>query len=149
MLILLGGGNYEAITVTHKIASAPPRSLSMIQGPYGFFPVLFWIIFHPLTDALVMLALIFNWKLSLFRRRILLVSFAITILIRLATFLYFAPETGVITGVNSTDTIDLEMVERAQRWEALNLIRLAAYYTIGVLLLFAVNRNITRLEAST
>jgi len=141
-LILLGGGNYEAINVTHKVASAPPQSLSMLQGPYGFFPIKFWIIFHPLTELLFVVALIFNWRVSIFRRRMLLFCFAGTILIRVVTMLYFAPETGVIASASFSDTVDLALTKRAQRWEQLNYLRLAGYYAIGIALLFAVNRNV-------
>jgi len=142
--ILLGGGNYEAINVTPKLVSAPPKSLAMLQGSYGFFPVYFWIIFHPLTELLFVLALIFNWKVSPYRRKLLIIAFAGTILIRGVTMLYFAPETGVITAAPFSDTVDQSLVDRAQLWQSMNYIRLAAYYSIGVLLLFAVNRNCTQ-----
>jgi len=141
-LILLGGGNYEAINVTPKLVSAPPRSLAMMQGPYGFFPVFFWIVFHPLTELLFILALILNWKVSPYRRRILIFAFAGTIVIRIVTVLYFAPETGVIAEAPFADVVDPALFERAQLWQSMNYVRLLAYYLIGVSLLFAVNRNI-------
>ena len=138
--ILLGGGNYEAINVTHKVASAPPHSLSMMQGPYGFFPVVFWIIFHPLTELLFVLSLIFNWRIP-HRRTLLLVAFAGTIVLRVVTMLYFAPETEVITGVPYAETVDTGIMARAQRWENWNYLRLAGYYAVAIILLFAVNRS--------
>jgi hypothetical protein len=141
-LILLGGGNYETINVTHRVASAPPKSLAMFQGPYGFFPIFFWIIFHPLTELLFVLALIFNWKVSRYRRKLLLIAFGGTIIIRVVTMLYFAPETGVIASAPFSDTVDPELLLRTQVWERLNYVRLAAYYGIGVLLVFAVNRSV-------
>ena len=139
--ILLGGGNYEAINITPKIAKAVPQSLSMLQGPYGFLPIKFWVIFHPLAELLLILALIFNWRVSIYRRKILIPVMAVVILVHLATLTYFAPETGVIASAPYSDTIDATLTARAQRWESLNHLRLAAYYAISIALLFAVNRN--------
>jgi hypothetical protein len=147
-LILLGGGNYEAINVTHRVASAPPKSLAMLQGPYGFFPIFFWIIFHPLTELLFVLALIFNWRVSRYRRKLLIIAFSGTILIRIITMLYFAPETGVIASAPFSDTVDQALLERTQLWETLNYFRLAAYYIIAVILIFAVNRNTDRVDST-
>lgn len=72
-LIMLGGGNYEQINVTHVVASAPPKSFAMMQGSYGFNPVKFWVIFRPLTILLFIVALVFNWKISEQRRKLLLI----------------------------------------------------------------------------
>lgn len=139
--ILLGGGNYEAINITPKIVKAVPQSLSMLQGPYGFSPIKFWVVFHPLAELLLILALIFNWRVSTYRRKILVPVMVVVILIHLATLTYFAPETGVIASATYSDSIDPTLTARAQRWESLNYLRLAGYYLIAIALLFAVNRN--------
>src|SRR6187551_3681175 len=88
-IIMLGGGNYEQLNVTHTITSDLPKSLSMMQGPYGFNPVKFWVIFRPITILLFILSLIFNWSISRARRNLLMVSFLIDIATTVATFLYF------------------------------------------------------------
>jgi hypothetical protein len=139
-LILLGGGNYEAINVTSVVAKAPPKSLSMLQGPYGFRPMWFWIIFHTLTEILFVIALIFNWRISLFRRRMILGCFAGLIIVRIMTRMYFAPETGVIASAPFSDSIDPVLQQRTQLWQSLNFLRLFAYYVIGVLLLITVSK---------
>jgi hypothetical protein len=136
----LGGGNYEAINVTHKVTAAPPHSLAMLQGPYGFFPVVFWIIFHPLTELLFVLTLIFNWRIPQ-RRSFLLVAFVGTVLLRVATMLYFAPETEVITSVPYSETVDEALLVRARQWESWNYLRLAGYYAVAIILLFVINRG--------
>jgi hypothetical protein len=141
-IILLGGGNYEAINVVGKLASAPPRSLAMLQGPYRFFPVPFWATFHTLTEILFVIALILNWKVSKERRKILLYCFAGAMLIRAVTMLYFAPETGVIAGATYSDTVDPQLLERAQLWKNLNIIRLVSHYAIAIMLIIAVNKNL-------
>src|SRR5688572_19864188 len=134
-LILLGGGNYETLNVSRVIASDPPRSLAMLQGPYKFFPVPFWVLFHPISELFFILALIFNWKLSSHRRKLLLFAFGGAVIIRVLTLLYFAPEAGVIANAPYSDTVDEVLKSRAQLWVNLNYVRLAADYGIAILLL--------------
>lgn len=120
-LIMLGGGNYEQLNVTSVVASAPPKSLAMIQGPYGFSPIAFWATFRPLTILFFILALIFNWNISPDRRKLLVIAFLIDIAVTIATFSYFAPETGVIaTAPFDENLIDLSLQARAQQWQTNN-----------------------------
>lgn len=142
-IIMLGGGNYEQLNVTHKIISDLPKSLSMMQGSYGFNPVKFWVIFRPITILLFIVSLIFNWSISRERKNLLIISFLIDIATTVATFLYFAPETGVIASIPIGDSpADPTLVARAQLWESLNFIRLGAFYVVSILLLLTVNRNV-------
>ena len=142
-LIMVGGGNYEQINVTHVVASAPPKSLAMLQGNYGFNPVKFWVTFRPLTILLFIAALIFNWRVSSRRRHLLIVSFLIDCGVTLATFLYFAPETGMFTAAKyDSSNVDPNLFDRMQQWENLNWLRLGAFYVAGILLLTALNTSI-------
>jgi hypothetical protein len=56
-IIMLGGGNYEQLNVTSVVTAAPPKSLYMMQGEYGFSPIKFWVIFRPLTILLFIVTL--------------------------------------------------------------------------------------------
>lgn len=142
-LIMLGGGNYEQLTITNLVASAPPKSLAMLQGPYGFNPVKFWVTFRPLTILLFIAALVFNWKVSATRKNLLIASFLIDCGVTVATFLYFAPETGVLVSAKYDGAvIDSDLFERMQRWKNLNWLRLAAFYTAGILLLLSLNTSL-------
>jgi len=141
-IIMLGGGNYEQLTVTNVVTSAPPKSLYMLQGPYGFKPVIFWIIFRPITILLFLLAIVANWNYSRVRRKLLLVAFCVDVITTIATFTYFAPETGVIAGVAyQADIIDTVQLERAQLWRNLNWLRIGGFYVGGILLLIAINQK--------
>ena len=142
-IMMLGGGTYEQINVASVITAAPPKSLAMLQGPYHFSPVKFWVIFRPITILLFILALGFHWRAGGLRKKILLFSFGIDILVTIATFAYFAPETGVIAGGPYSNTVDPLLVERAQLWKNLNLIRLGAFYGVAGMLLMAVNQNLS------
>jgi len=141
-IIMLGGGNYEQLTVTNVVTSAPPKSLYMLQGPYGFKPVIFWIIFRPITILLFLLAIAANWSYSRARRKLLLFAFCVDVITTIATFTYFAPETGVIAGAAyHADIVDNVQLERAQLWRNLNWIRIGGFYAGGILLLIAINQK--------
>lgn len=140
-ITMVGGGTYEQINVTSVVTAAPPKSLAMLQGPYGFSPVKFWVIFRPITILFFLLALSFHWREGGPRKKILLFAFGLDILITIVTFLYFAPETGVIVGGSYSDTVNPLLVARAQLWKNLNLIRLGAFYSVAVMLLMAVNQR--------
>lgn len=142
-LVMLGGGNYEQLNVTHTVASAPPKSLAMLQGPYGFNPVKFWAIFRPLTILLFIAALVFNWRVSTRRRKLLIVAFVIDWAVTLATFLYFAPETGIMVAAKyDSSAVDPILTGRLQLWESLNWLRLGGFYAASILLLMALNTSI-------
>jgi hypothetical protein len=144
-IIMLGGGNYEHLNVTPVITSAPPKSLSMLQGPFGFNPVKFWVTFRPLTILLFIAAIALNWKASRQRRNLLIISFLVDVAITITTFTYFAPEAGVIATAPFDNTrIDASLLKRAQLWKDLNLLRLLAFYTVGIILLFVVNKNVVK-----
>lgn len=140
-LIMLGGGNYEQLNVTRLVTSAPPKSLYIFQGEFGFRPMTFWIVFRPITMALFILTLITNWNREIGRRKLLLTAFGIDLLITIATYGYFAPETGVITNVAYDPSIvDEIQFQRAQLWKDLNWCRLGGFYVSGLLLLIALRR---------
>jgi hypothetical protein len=141
-VMMLGGGTYEQLTVTHVVTSAPPKSLYMLQGPFGFKPIIFWIIFRPITIILFLLAIASNWKHSLATRKLLLFAFSIDLIITAATFTYFAPETGVIVGAAyHADSVDPALFEQAQLWRNLNWVRVGGFYASSVLLLIAINQK--------
>jgi hypothetical protein len=135
---MLGGGCYEQLTVTNVVTSAPPKSLYMLQGPYGFKPMIFWIIFRPITILLFILTIAANWNYSKLGRRLLLFAFGVDIITTIATFTYFAPETGVIAGaLYHPDIVDSTLFERAQLWKNLNWLRIGGFCFGSVLLLLA------------
>lgn len=140
-LIMLGGGNYEQLTITNLVTSAPPKSLYILQGPYGFKPMIFWVIFRPVTILLFVIAIILNWNHSRQRKKFLVVAFGIDMLATIATFTYFAPETGVIASAKHDPTfVDQIQFQRAQLWKNLNWIRLGGFYLGSMLILFALRQ---------
>lgn len=139
-IILLGGGNYEQLNVTTLVCSAPPKSLYMLQGPYGFKPMTFWVIFRPITILLFVFSLIANWNYSVKRRKILLGALLVDVIITIATFTYFAPQTAVIAGAQyDSSLLDEVQFQQAQLWKNLNWLRLGGFYAGGLLLLIALS----------
>jgi hypothetical protein len=140
-IIMLGGGNYEQMNVTPVIASAPPKSLYMLQGEYGFSPVKFWATFRPITILLFIITLALNWKNS--RKSLLITAFLIDIATTVATFTYFAPETEVFVSAayHVNAPVDSVVFQKAQLWKNLNYLRLAAFYVAAVILLMTVSRH--------
>ena len=139
--IMLGGGNYEQLTVAKVIVSNPPKSFAMLIGEYPFTPIAFWAKFRALTIVLFVLAIVFNWRASPFNRKILLVSFGIDILITISTFLYFAPEVGAMISSATANEINPNLAKRVTHWHQLNYVRLGAFYLVAILLLVGLKRS--------
>jgi hypothetical protein len=60
----------------------------------------------------------------------------------MATFAYFAPQTGIILGSTyDANLVDSVLLSQTQLWKNLNWVRLAAFYTGGILLLMALARK--------
>src|ERR1041385_880475 len=147
-LIMLGGGNYEQLTITNLVTSAPPKSLYILQGPHGFRPMAFWATFRPITILLFIIALIMNWRHTGARRNLLLIAFGVDLLTTIATYPYFAPETGAIANaVYDPSIVDEIQLQRAQLWKNLNWIRLAGFYLGGLLLLLALKQSSVQAKA--
>lgn len=136
---MLGGGFYEQLNITHKVASAPPQSLAMLQGEYGFNPVRFWVMMRPATLLLFVISIVSHWKTPL--RKNLLAAFGFDVLVIVATFGYFAPETGVIMSSPFSETVDPELLRVMQRWEKLNWLRMGAMAVVSLLLVHALGKG--------
>lgn len=140
-IIMLGGGNYEQMNITKVIISAPPKSFAMLTGEYRFSPIAFWATFRPITILLFITALVLNWNVSPFKRKILIVSFSIDILVTIATFVYFAPEVGSMLASPMSGVVDPDLMERASLWHQLNYVRLGAFYLVAILLLIGLKTH--------
>jgi hypothetical protein len=137
---IIGGAVYEHLTVVPQWAAAPPASLSMFQGKYGLNTAPFWKMIHPVSLLLMVAALIANWKTA--RRKYILIPIAGYVLVLIITFVYFVPELLSIIQTPYQDAVDKGLVERAGRWEALSLVRLAFLIPMfGVLLLSLTKGN--------
>lgn len=125
---------------------APPRSLAMFEGPYGYDSAAFWDIFPPITAALFVLALALNWNGP--RRTLILIAFIGFLVIGATSYLYVYPQFRDIVYVGFSDTVDPELRARALRWTTMAWVRWAITVIFGFLLLIALRRPSTTSEVS-
>lgn len=141
-IIVIGGATYEHLAVVPVWASAVPASLSMFQGEYALAASAFWIPIHPVTLALLSIAMILNWRNE--RRKHILAVIGGYLLILAATFVYFVPELMTLTQTQYSTAVDRELTFRANRWEFLSLVRLGALMILAVVLLFGLTKSAER-----
>ena len=137
-ITVIGGAVYEHLTSVPVWSSAVPASLAMFQGEYAITPFRFWIPAHPITLALLLIALVLNWRTE--GRKFILLTLTGYALVLLATFLFFVPELLAITQSPFANTMDVALTNRAKLWESLSLIRLGAMLVLASTLLFGLTK---------
>jgi hypothetical protein len=135
--VLNGGGLYEEIIIAPVWSASLPTSLALIQEPNGISLTDFWIPFHIGANITLIIALILNWR-TLKRRNYLLVVLGIYLIIRAATFAYFAPEIIAFENTFAEGPSDPELAARVERWVLLSWIRTVGEIGINILLLLAI-----------
>src|SRR5919205_413140 len=84
---LLGGIAYAHLVYFPVYLSALPDSAVVVNGPYGLHEAIFWKTIHPLLILSLIIALALNWK-SRSRRKLILISFAIYIVVIVVSQVY-------------------------------------------------------------
>ena len=135
--VLNGGGIFEEIVVAPVWSASPPTSFALIQGPDGLSLTSFWIPFHIAANIFLVIALVLNWQ-NRIRRNYLLIVLAIYLVIRVATFAYFAPEIIAFENTPAQGPYSPELKARAELWTILSLFRTIGEIGINILLLIAI-----------
>ena len=144
---LLGGIAYSHLVYFPVYLSALPDSSVVVNGTYGLNEGIFWMMIHPLLILSLILALALNWK-SKSRRKPILISFAIYIVVLIVTQIYFLPELGAFRHSPESGLSPAEWLVRGQRWQRLSWIRGAIMY-VGILpLLLALTKPVSILKES-
>ncbi|MBC7874423.1 MAG: hypothetical protein H7Y01_10525 [Ferruginibacter sp.] len=138
-IIVIGGAVYEHLAVVPKWKQAPPASLTMFQGEYGLNPGVFWQMIHPVTLALLIAALLANWKTG--RRKYIIIPITGYALALIITFFYFVPELLSIIQAPFATVADKSLVARANMWEILSLVRLVYILALAFSLLFSLTKG--------
>ncbi|MEO7983916.1 MAG: hypothetical protein ABI688_07535 [Bacteroidota bacterium] len=146
-IIVIGGGMYEHIAIVPKWKQAPPESLAMFQGKYGINPGNFWEKIHPVALALLIAALVANWKTP--RKRYILITITGYAVALVVTFLYFVPELLSIIHTPYLAVADNGLIKRAGRWEMFSLIRLGYCFALAVVLLYSLTKGYETVPAIT
>ena len=138
---LLGGVAYSHLVYFPVYLSALPDSAVLVNGTYGLSEGLFWVIIHPLLILSLVLALIVNWK-SKSRRKLILISFAIYVVVLVVSQIYFIPELGAFKHSPESSLSRAEWLARGQRWQRLSWLRGAVMYATFVPLLLALTKPV-------
>lgn len=136
---LLGGIAYSHLVYFPVYLSALPDSSVVVNGTYGLNEAIFWVIIHPLLILSLILALVLNWK-SKPRRKLILMSFAIYIVVLVISQVYFIPESGAFKHSPELSLSSAEWIARGQRWQRLSWLRGAICYIAFVPLLIALTK---------
>lgn len=137
---LLGGIVYSHIVYFPVYLSALPNSAVVVTGPYGLNEIPFWITIHPLLILSFIVTLVLNWK-SKPRRKLILISFTIYIVVIVISQIYFIPELVAFSSSPESNVPPAEWATRAQRWQRLSWIRGAVCYLAALPLLFALTKS--------
>lgn len=138
-ITVIGAAVYEHTTLVPTWSAAPPASLAMFQGDYGFSAETFWKSIHPVSILLLIATLIANWKTD--RRRLISIALGGYVLILVVTAIYFVPELLEIINTPYSTTVDPSLVKRAQLWETLSLVRLGFLIVLFGGLLYSLTKG--------
>lgn len=136
---LIGGIAYSHLVYFPPYLSALPHSAVVVNGPYGLHEVIFWMIIHPLLILSLGVTLILNWRLRT-RRKLILISFVVYVLVIAISQIYFIPELIAFERSPESSVTPAEWLTRSQRWQRLSWIRGSVMYAGIVPLLLALTK---------
>ena len=131
-LLQAGAQLFAIAVVVGTVAAAPPRSLAMYAGEYGFNSGPFWEVMPTVTLGLLLVALAGNWRTP--RRRLLLAAVALFIAAGIFTVFVMEPAQEAVLGVGYSDSVDEALRVRAARWHLLDWAAWAPTLGVGVVL---------------
>lgn len=146
---LLGGITYSHLVYFPAYLSALPDSAVVVNGPYGLREAIFWMTIHPLLILSLIFTLVLNWRLKA-RRKLILISLSVYLLVLVITQIYFLPELMAFERSPESGLPPAEWLMRAERWQRLSWIRGAVMYAAILPLLLALAKSVgIRPEAVT
>jgi hypothetical protein len=140
--IQIGGQLFALIAVDSVLVMAPPRSFAMLQGEYRYDSDAFWSTVPPITDLLLIVALIANWKTQ--RRKILLMAFVISVVVAVVSIFYVDPLFNALNAIGYRDEVDPALRHQAAVWHAIEWAVCGVNLLGGFALLLALLRPATR-----
>lgn len=137
-MIVVGADLFGQAVITEMTFSEPPRSLFMYHGPAPYDSAPFWQSITTIVTVLSLLALLTNWTIS---KRWWIGSFLVAFLILNGiSFAYVFPEFQAIQSIPYSDSVDPELVTRAQTQQMWGSIRWVAALLIGILPLVCLSK---------
>ena len=138
--ILLGGIVYSHIVFFPVYLSNLPDSAVVVNGTYGMHEAPFWMTIHPLLILSLIAALVLNWKFKA-RRKLILVSFGIYLVVIAVTSMYFLPELIAFEQSPQSNLPPAEWLARGNRWQYLSWIRGTVMFIAILPLLFSLAKS--------
>lgn len=137
---LIGGIVYSHLVYFPVYLSDLPNSAVLVNGPYGINESRFWLTIHPLLILSFIVTLVLNWKYKP-RRKLILITLAVYIVVLIITSIYFVPELMEFQRSAQSNISPAEWLARGQRWQLLSWIRGAVCYAATLPLLFALTKG--------
>ncbi|MCE3281267.1 MAG: hypothetical protein K0Q66_4 [Chitinophagaceae bacterium] len=140
--VICGAAVYEHVAVWPKAFAKLPASLSSFQGEHAFNNGIFWMMIHPITLVLFIIATIMHWKTD--RKKHLLYPLIAYAVVLVVTSVYFVPELLSILGTAYSNTYDASLTARGSQWELLSIIRAVLLFATAVFLYLGLTKPATR-----
>ena len=131
-LLQAGAQLFAIAVVVGTVTKAPPRSLAMYAGEYGYNSGPFWEMMPTVTLGLLLVALAGNWRTP--RRRLLLAAVALFIAAGLFTVFVMAPVQDAVVRAGYSDAVDAALRVQAARWHMLDWASWVLTLGVGVIL---------------
>lgn len=131
-LIQVGAQLFAVVVVVGTVTEAPPSSLAMLAGEYGYDSGPFWDVVPMVTSVFLLAALATNWKTP--RRRLLLGAVVAFIVAGLFAAFVMEPVQAEVVSAGYSDAVDEGLRARAAWWHTLDWIAWALALVTGLLL---------------
>lgn len=131
-LIQVGAQLFAVVVVVATVTEAPPRSLAMLAGEYGYDSGPFWDVVPMVTALLLVAALATNWGTP--RRRLLLGAVVLFVGAGLFASFVMQPVQADVVSVRYSDAVDEGLRARAAWWHTLDWISWALVLAVRLLL---------------
>jgi hypothetical protein len=131
-LLQAGAQLFAIAVVVGTVTKAPPRSLAMYAGEYGYNSGPFWEVMPTVTLVLLLIALVGNWRTP--RRRLILAALALFIAAGLFTVFVMGPAQEAVVRVGYSDAVNEALRVQAARWHLLDWASWALTLSVGVVL---------------
>ncbi|WP_345030446.1 transposase [Ravibacter arvi] len=126
-----GAQIFETLVLVPKWTSSPPDNFSILLDGNGGSLKVFWIVFHSLHELTFILAIAFCWRIEPVRSW-LLVLFAVHVVVRIWTLMYFAPNIIHFQKIAETGgPAGADLVKLTSLWQTLNYIRVAIFMAVS------------------
>jgi hypothetical protein len=134
-LLQAGAQLFAVSVVVGTVTAAPPRSLAMYAGEYGYDSGSFWEVVPTITFVLLLGALAANWKTPV--RRLVISAVGAFVVAGLFAGFVTGPLQAEIISAGFADSVDPALTARAAEWRLLDWVSWALTLVPGLLLVIS------------